>query len=1031
MKNKFIPTISSLQENIYKYLPTILDPKKLALSVPYENERLNYQFFRIDEMSEVNAKENRLALGNMIAGALSASKPYNLVYLLSGKPEGVSLYIGLVSNEEISTPAQQLFSAFEGNFAGAKLSRVDENQLQSVFEQSCHLGVIQGVPSEDENPHLENDTQGVERLINALSGETWQMAVIVEVGEHQEIENTLCQLCDDISELSKDLKRSVQYSQNRGSNTGYSNGVSESENRGNSRTLGSSESVGFNESQSLNKTTNTSKSKSDTSSSSYSTSETAGESSGSGSSKGTSRNQSTNTSESTNFSQTRGTNKSYSKGTNQGESRTINSEQINKRAEMLFNYWNEIQIPRFQQGLGKGMYRTAIYLCAENESVFDRLSQNVVSIYQGNRPTLYPLTIGKLNIKEGKRINLRHILQIRQYNDVEAIRYQHNIPYSNENGKRQIATWLTAQELSLLMGLPNREVSGLKLRKNVSFAINTVENETESISLGHIVQDGRILKNKPISLAKHTLDKHIFISGVTGAGKTTTCMKLLLASQMPFTVIEPAKTEYRALYAKNNDICYYALGNEALTTFRLNPFELISKEQNLLSHIGMLKATLTAVFPMEASMPQIVEQAIRQAYEKKGWDISLNLNYFSDDPWNDEENFFPTFSDMIAELDNVINAAKMGAELSARYRGSLVSRLQALTMGVCGTMINTPRSINFDKLLDQNVIFELDELKDEADKAFMMGLIIGRLVECIKQRHQKDNQFKHMTLIEEAHRLLAEPGLGEDGAKKLGVSMFANLLAEVRKYGECLVIADQIPKKLVSDVIKNTNTKIVHRLFSADDCDVIGNAIGLNADQKGFLPQLQVGETIIYSGGWHAAVRAQIDQIANTTGNAVSNDVISQQGKKQLWQQRDTLFPHLAKHTIFTEQNFAEIVRSLREQITIAMNLLNWSQKTSDIGILDRIWQRFVQKVRKMESTFSITTQMISSLWLAMLQDCDVYDFTHQYAFEGNKVLFERIFCILVENIAHPFSICQEVLQNDDMTKSSKRLEIFYVRYFL
>lgn len=53
--------------------------------------------------------------------------------------------------------------------------------------------------------------------------------------------------------------------------------------------------------------------------------------------------------------------------------------------------------------------------------------------------------------------------------------------------------------------------------------------------------------------------------------------------------------------------------------------------------------------------------------------------------------------------------------------------------------------------------------------------------------------------------------------KRLGVEMFCNLLAAVRKYGEGLIIADQIPNKLIPDVIKNTHTKIVHRLFSAVD----------------------------------------------------------------------------------------------------------------------------------------------------------------------------------------------------------------------
>ena len=34
------------------------------------------------------------------------------------------------------------------------------------------------------------------------------------------------------------------------------------------------------------------------------------------------------------------------------------------------------------------------------------------------------------------------------------------------------------------------------------------------------------------------------------------------------------------------------------------------------------------------------------------------------------------------------------------------------------------------------------------------------------------------------------------------------MLAEVRKYGESLIIVDQIPNKLTPEVLKNTNTKL-------------------------------------------------------------------------------------------------------------------------------------------------------------------------------------------------------------------------------
>ncbi len=56
-------------------------------------------------------------------------------------------------------------------------------------------------------------------------------------------------------------------------------------------------------------------------------------------------------------------------------------------------------------------------------------------------------------------------------------------------------------------------------------------------------------------------------------------------------------------------------------------------------------------------------------------------------------------------------------------------------------------------------------------------------------------------MIEEAHRLLRQPPPGTgNGPAAQAVEMFADLLAEVRAYGEGLVIAEQIPAKLIPDV---------------------------------------------------------------------------------------------------------------------------------------------------------------------------------------------------------------------------------------
>ena len=66
--------------------------------------------------------------------------------------------------------------------------------------------------------------------------------------------------------------------------------------------------------------------------------------------------------------------------------------------------------------------------------------------------------------------------------------------------------------------------------------------------------------------------------------------------------------------------------------------------------------------------------------------------------------------------------------------------------------------------------------------------------------------------------------------------MFADILAEIRAYGQGLAIIDQVPSKLVPDSLKNTNLKIVHRLVSADDRNAMANAMSLTEEQARLLP---------------------------------------------------------------------------------------------------------------------------------------------------------------------------------------------------
>ena len=104
--------------------------------------------------------------------------------------------------------------------------------------------------------------------------------------------------------------------------------------------------------------------------------------------------------------------------------------------------------------------------------------------------------------------------------------------------------------------------------------------------------------------------------------------------------------------------------------------------------------------------------------------------------------------------------------------------------------------------------------------------------------------------------------------------MFSDMLAEIRKYGESLIIVDQIPNKLTPDVLKNTNTKIIHRIFAADDKEAVGNTVMLKDEQKEFLSNLPAGRAVYFTNSTEKAIQVQIRQATDTSEFSPSDEKI-------------------------------------------------------------------------------------------------------------------------------------------------------------
>ena len=545
---------------------------------------------------------------------------------------------------------------------------------------------------------------------------------------------------------------------------------------------------------------------------------------------------------------------------------------------------------RVDASRGKGAYSVVSYLFADKtRTTLFRLANSILGLYGGDKGNINPLQFIEFQKQQSEELNNIKLclsnLQVPLLDSSTPIWKSifSKITYT-ALGKECYGTWLNTDELGLLMGMPRKEVLGVSTRDEVEYGLNVDlpgENRiNEFIKIGRLIHHGDI-KNTPIHLKKETLKTHTFICGVTGTGKTTTCQNILLRADLPFLVIEPAKTEYRTLANKldKEKIYYFTLGNQNVAPFYINPFEIFEGE-SITSRVDMIKATMQSAFDMEAAMPQLIEAAAYDVYKRKGWNIN-NSTWINpdtnkiDDPFKADSFAFPTLSDYINSIELVTKEQGFGDKMEAEYLGSLKARLQALLVGAKGMMLNTPRSIDFKNLVKQKVVLELEDIKDGSEKSLLMGFIITNLLEAVKYQYKQNSKFQHITLIEEAHRLLSKYEPGDSSNKKRGVEVFADMLAEVRKYGESLIIVDQIPNKMTPEVLKNTNTKIVHKIFAQDDKDAIGNTLALNDEQKNFLSYLEKGRAIVITDGWKKPVQVQIELLSNTTGVPdISEDII-------------------------------------------------------------------------------------------------------------------------------------------------------------
>jgi hypothetical protein len=519
-------------------------------------------------------------------------------------------------------------------------------------------------------------------------------------------------------------------------------------------------------------------------------------------------------------------------------------------------------------GFGVGGWRTAAYLLGDEEG-FERLAALWRGTYAGEASAPEPVRIWESAVAA----DLADRWAMPQTPGAEAPG-----PYRRPFLAQTI---LTSRQLAAYIHLPQRESAGFRVSRLPRHDVVPPAVEGPVLRLGEVVDSGRVTAT-PYQVTTRRLTRHALVAGITGSGKTTTIVNLLVqaaATGVPFLVIEPAKAEYRALLevpGLGEELLVFSLGDETVAPLRLNPFE-VPPGIAVGVHLDLLRSAFVASFGMWTPLPQVLERCLHEIYEDRGWDLVSNHNRRLDEG-ADRADAFPTLSQLADKVDEVIPQLGYEDRITADFRAALHTRLNALRTGGKGRMLDTTRAVPpLDSLFTRPVVVELQQMGDAGDIAFVAGLLLIRLAEH-RRAAGPSRSLRHLLVIEEAHRLLTAPGprRSEEEADPRGaaVETFTNLLAELRAYGQGVVVADQIPVKLSPDVLKNTDLKVAHRTVAADDRLALAGAMAMQPAQGDALATLPVGRASVFGDGDDGPLLVQMPRLQSLGERPPSDDQV-------------------------------------------------------------------------------------------------------------------------------------------------------------
>ena len=237
---------------------------------------------------------------------------------------------------------------------------------------------------------------------------------------------------------------------------------------------------------------------------------------------------------------------------------------------------------------------------------------------------------------------------------------------------------------------------------------------------------------------------------------------------------------------------------------------------------------------MTTPLDKIFEEAINNCYSDFRW---LD-NYTMADKGQifNITDFIKCFKNTFDEIGYTGDAKNIG-------RAGVV-RLKSLE-----NLFDNYFSIPIQDLLQKPTIIELAAIENSDQKALIISLLLLSILAYVNANYVGDGGLKNVILLEEAHVLLdasSNVGQGDANPSAIAQNLVKRMLAEIRSYGVGIIIADQSPRKVSTDVVALTDMKMVFRLVEATDKQIIADSMNMGDGQEQRLSRLKPGEAFLF-----------------------------------------------------------------------------------------------------------------------------------------------------------------------------------------